>query len=436
MDTTPAPAATATSSNTGKLFFYFSTLTLLVYLPLPHGYFIDIATTYMLKNHLHASATQVSLFRLLTGLPIYFSFVFGFIRDQWNPFGLRDRGYFLLFGGVTAVIFVWMALSNLSYVGLFAGMFLAMATFRLVSGAYMGLMALVAQEQLMSGRLSALWQIVSSIPYIAGGVASGFVTEHMKPEQTFLLAAGLSLAIVAFGAWKPGFVFGHAYDQPLAVQKRDIWGDIKRLVRHRAIYPAVLLSFLFQFAPGQNTPLQFYLTNTLHASDAVYGDYYAIFAASFIPVFFLYGWLCKKVSLEKLLWWGTLITVPQMVPMAFIHSGEQALLLAVPTGMMGGVAAAAYYDLAMRSCPPGLQGTLMMMVDGMLQLSGRGGDMLGSAIYTSSPTHGFLYCVIATTAVYALMLPVILLVPRDLIRSRDGERNPEIDAEVAAEVLA
>ncbi len=434
MDTIPAPRSADSSSNTGQIFSYFSVLTLLVYLVLPHGYFLDIATTYMLKNQLHASAVQVSLFRLLTALPIYFSFVFGFARDQWNPLGLRDRGYFLIFGSVTAAAFIWMALSHVSYFGLFAGMFLAMATFRFVAAAYQGLLALVAQEKLMSGRLSALWQIVSSVPYITGGIASGYVTENLKPGQTFLIAAALSLAIVGYGFWKPRAVFNHAYDQPLARHRREIWADVKRLLKHRAIYPAVLLSFLFQFAPGQNTPLQFYLTNTLHASDAVYGDYYAIFAAAFIPVFFLYGWLCKKISLEKLLWWGTLITVPQMVPMAFIHSGEQALWLAVPTGMMGGVAAAAYYDLAMRACPPGLQGTLMMMVDGMLQLSARGGDLLGSKIYSISPSNGFLYCVIATTAVYALMLPVILMVPRDLIRTRDGEINPEIEAEVLAEV--
>ena len=52
---------------------------------------------------------------------------------------------------------------------------------------------------------------------------------------------------------------------------------------------------------------------------------------------------------------------------------------------MGGIAAAAYYDLAMRSCPPGLQGTLMMMVDGVNQLSYRGGDVLGSQDLRQQP---------------------------------------------------
>ena len=123
-----------------------------------------------------------------------------------------------------------------------------------------------------------------------------------------------------------------------------------------------------------------------------------------------------------------------MIPLAFIHSANLALWLAVPIGLLGGVATAAYYDLAMRSCPPGLQGTLMMAVDGVYVLSARGGDLWGTKIYDSSPEHGFLYCVIATTAVYVLILPLILLVPKELIATADGEPNPMIEAEILKEI--
>lgn len=196
----------------------------------------------------------------------------------------------------------------------------------------------------------------------------------------------------------------------------------------------MLITFLFQFAPGSNTPLQYYLTDVLHASDAIYGDYLAVYYASFIPVYFLYGYLCKRVSLKALLWCGTIITIPQMLPLALVHSATLAVLMAVPIGLMGGVASAAYYDLAMRSCPAGLQGTLMMMVDGVYQLSMRGGDVLGSWIYNSSPAHGFLYCATLTSAVYMLILPLLLLIPKDLIATADGEPNPQVEAGVLAEV--
>jgi hypothetical protein len=423
------------SSNTGQVFLYFTPLTLLVYLVLPHGYLLDIATAYMLKNQLHATAMQVALFRFLVTVPVYLSIVFGFARDMWNPFGLRDRGFFLVFAPLTAAIFFWMAWSTLSYTGLFIGTVLVMVSFRFVAAAYQGLMALVGQEKLMSGRLSALWNIVNSIPYIVGGFAAGWIAIHVRPGATFVLMAVLSLVIALFALWKPQSVFNHTYDQPLA-KATDFLGDIKRLLGHRPFYPAVLIMFLFQFAPGSNTPLQYYLSNHLHLSDEIYGDYSGIFVAAFIPVFFLYGYICKFVSLKKLLWWGTIITVPQMIPLAFIHSGTEALILAVPIGVMGGIAAAAYYDLSMRSCPPGLQGALMMMVDGVYLLSYRAGDVLGVELYNLSPTHGFLYCVLATTAVYALILPSLLLIPNYLIATTDGEPNPERDAEVLAEIAA
>ena len=411
--TTAAPAERHASAST-QVFLYFGPLTLFLYLALPHGYLLDFATSFMLKDRLHATADQVATFRLVTALPVYLSFVFGFMRDTWNPFGMRDRGYFLIFAPLTALIFLWLAFAKLTFTGITAGMFLAMASFRFVSAAYQGLMALVAQEKLMSGRLSALWQIISGLPYVLGAVASGWVAENLTPEKTFLLAAGLSLAMLVFAWWQPRAVFEKAYDRPEA-SGSTLWGDIKRLFAHRAVYPAVLINFMFSFAPGANTPLQYYLTNELHASRAIYGDYYAIFVIAFVPMFFIYGWLCKRVRLKQLLIWGTVITVPQMIPLAMIHSAAAALWLALPIGLMGGIAAGAYFDLAMRSCPPGLQGTLMMMVDGVLVLAQRGGDVLGSKIYDSDPKNGFLYCVIATT---------------------DGELSAEIDAGRAAEIAA
>lgn len=410
----------AAGVRTRQVYLYFGPLTLLVCLVSPHGALVDITTAYMLKNQLHATATQVSVFRLLTAIPLYLSGLFGLTRDLWSPFGLRDRGYFLVFAPVTAAVFIWLALSPLSYLGLFAGLLLVMMTFRLVSAAYQGLLALVGQEKLMSGRLSALWNIVSSVPAVLGAVASGYLAENLPPSATFVLVALLSLLIGVFGLWKPDAVYRSAYEKPES-RGGSLWTDVRRLVTHRAVYPAVLIMFLFQFSPGMNTPLQFYLTDTLHASDAAYGFFNALFAAAFVPVFVLYGWLCKRVSLQKLLWWGTVITIPQMMPLAFIHSANTALVLAIPIGFLGGVAAAAYYDLAMRACPPGLQGTLMMLVDGFLQLSYRGGDLLGAWIYAQSPTRGFLYCALVTTAVYVLILPCILLIPKSLIATADGE---------------
>ena len=418
--------------NTRSIYFYFGALTLLVYIVAPE-YLLDIPTSYMLKNRLHAGAPEVSLFRLLTGIPVYLAFLFGLLRDCWNPLGLRDRGYLLIFAPVTAAVFVWMAMSPLSYALLTAGMILAMASFRFILAAFQGLLALVGQEALMSGRLSTLQSMFYQLALILAAFASGAISERMTPAQTFYLIAAATLSIAAFGLFKPSSVFSHVYDRPEA-SGADFRGDVRRLIHHRAIYPAVLINFLWWFNPGLYTPVQFFLTNKLHASDSSYANFLGVFAISFIPTYLLYGWLCTRIAARRLLWWGTIVAVPQMVPLAFVHSADLVLILAVPMGLMGGIATAAYYDLAMRSCPPGLQGTLMMLVSAGIMLASRGSDLLGAKIYTSSPAHGFLYCVIATCAVYTLILPVIPWIPKQLIATADGERNPAIEAEVAEEI--
>jgi hypothetical protein len=249
------------------------------------------------------------------------------------------------------------------------------------------------------------------------------------------MLAGLALIVGLLGLWKPKAVYAQVYEKPEA-RRGSPMGDLKRLLGHKAIYPAILIYLLWNFAPGVGTPLQYYLTNELHAGDAAFANYNAIYTASFIPTFFLYGLLCKRVALRKLLVWGTIAAIPQMVPLAIVHSPESAMWLAAPIGLMGGVATASYLDLAIRSCPAGLQGTMMMAVDAVLVVGLRLSDRLGSAIYDADPARGFLYCVIATTFVYTLILPLIALVPKHIVATADGEPMRDLEAEALAPMAA
>ena len=425
-------AASSPPSRAGAVFLYFTPLTLLVFLVLPNGFLLDIATSFMLKNQVRATPEQIANFRLVTAIPVYLSFFFGLARDLWNPLGLRDRGLFMIFGTITAGVFFGMTSLPLSYWGLLGSMFVVMLSFGFVAAAARGLLALISQEQLMSGRLSALWNAVSSMPYVFGAFAAGYLAS-LTPAYTFALVAVLCAAIAVYGFWKPSAVFGHAYDLPSA-QGTSLLGDLKRLVKHRAAYPPVLLVCLSQFEPGLNTPLQFYLANDLHAPDWVYGDFQGILLAGYIPAAAVYGRLCTRIPLRRLLWWATVLWLPAAIPLLLIHSSASALGYAVPIGLANGFAFTAYWDLSMRSCPPGLQGALMMLVAGMYELAYRGGDVIGTHIYASSATHGFLYCVVAGTATSALMLGVLRLIPRELVATADGERNPKVEAEVLAEI--
>ena len=274
----------------------------------------------------------------------------------------------------------------------------------------------------------------TKVPMSAAALAAGYLTEHFAPRSFFLLMTALSFLLTWFAFWKPAAVFSDLYEAPQA-RGSNLAGDIKRLTRHRPIYPALLIIGLWFFVPGTGTPLQFYLTNGLHLSDSVYADFWAILSFSNIPGILLYGALCRKVSLNKMLWWGTVIATPGLIPLLFIHSASLALLAATMS-LSWGFAWAAYIDLATRSCPPGLRGTMMMLVAGATVLLTNAGNLAAAKIYSSSADHGFLYCVIAATVTTALILPAILLVPTELIATADGEPNRAIEAELVKELGA
>jgi hypothetical protein len=258
--------------------------------------------------------------------------------------------------------------------------------------------------------------------YLIGGYLSDLLEKTHADAAArilFLVGAAIMGLVALFGAWRPRSVFDSVRFEPQT--RGHFLQDLGRLTRHWPVYPALLIWLLWNFAPGSVTPLQYHLQNVLNARDAQWGEWNAIFSASFIPTFLLYGLLSRKYPLSTLLLWGTVAAIPQLTPLLFMSSVTGALIAAVPIGLMGGVATAAYLDLIIRSCPPGLEGTTLMMSVGLNWVASRLGDVLGTQLYDRY--GGFSACVIAITAVYALILPILLLVPKGLVATRDEEAS-------------
>ncbi len=402
---------------------YAGALLLILNFASPGGGLLSVPISFFLKNRFHLQAHELALFNLWTGAPFYAAFVFGFLRDRWSPWGRGDRGHLILFGAATAAIYAGLAFLNPTYAMLFAGVLIVTASLQTASGAANGLIADEGQEHLMAGQASTVVNLASNAPAVVGYLLGGLLSEALEGQRAvgaarilFLIGAGLMATTAVIG----GFGSRRVILAGAATPTTTVVGDIVRLLRAWPVYPPLIMLLLWDFAPASGAVLQYHLANTLHASDAEVGAFYAIFYASCLPTVLLYGWLCQRVALSRLIFWGTLIAIPQWVPLLFAHTPQAALLLAVPIGLMGGLASAAYVDLAIRSCPAGLQGTMMMLVTTTAYyVSARLGDLWGAELYDSK--GGLLTTVLATTAVYALILPILLVTPRRLVATADGQ---------------
>jgi MFS family permease len=406
------------------LFFFAGLLMLLVNVGDPAAGLINIPVSFFLKNRLHMAADQLAIFRLWTGAPLFFALAFGFLRDRWSPFGAGDRGHLILFGLTTALAYVVMALLPPSYAVLMAGIILATAAFQVVMGAGTGLISTVGQQQAMAGRMGALLSVAVVTPQLVSNLAGGLLSESLKgrgagdaAQTMFLIAAAIMAGVALVGALRPRALFDAAVvERPTT----HVLADIARLARHWPIYPVVMIQILWQFGPAAGVVLQYHLSDDLHGSDFQWGLWNAVFLGSFVPVFVAYGFLCQRFKLSRLLWVGFGLAVFQMAPLLFVTSANGAIWAAIPMGLIGGLGQAALTDLAIRSCPRGLQGTMMLLFGtSIYYIATRFGDILGANLYAHG--GGFTVAVWATIVIYALILPVLLLVPKRLIATRDGE---------------
>ena len=407
--------------------FYLGLLVLLVAFCDPNEGFVAIPLAFILKNQLHFEAYQLSAFRLVAAIPLYFSFVFGFARDTWNPLGMRDRGYVIIFSTFGVALYLIFAFVPLTYLNILVAIFLLTCAHLFIDSAKYGLSSTLARQRAMSGQVSVLWGIFTALPAVAALLIGGQVSDLLESvdvnqavQGLFTLAAILFLLLALYGTWKPASVFGNTREEcPSAAPSS---GKLRQFAGHWPIYPALLIWLLFKFAPGMSTPLQYYLQDTLGAQDHNWGEWNAIFYASRIPVYLLYALLCRRLALKSLIWIGTILTIPQFVPLLFVDSVSSALLAAGLIGVLGAIANAAYLDLIIRSCPNGLQGTTLMLASALYYVSNRFGDFLGIYLYAQG---GFAACVAAITVVYFLIVPVLLVVPKALMSYADGATTTE-----------
>jgi predicted MFS family arabinose efflux permease len=406
-----------------RLLAYASLLLLISAFAAPTGNLIGIPVIFFLKNKLHLSAPALARFNLAAGVPLYLGFVFGLIRDRWSPLGRGDRGHLLIFGLSAAALYLVMGAAPPSLGVFLVGLVVVTCATLIVGAAVAAIFSGMGREHRMAGQASAVLNAVGQLPIIAGSLLGGMFSELLEGRRAagaarLLFGAGAALMVVtaALGLFAPRALLPSREDRP----RRSFLADLARLARTGAVWPPLILLLLWNFAPGLGTALQYHLADQLHASDSQVGAFYAIFWASYLPTFALYGWACQKVRLSPLLLWGTLPAIPQMIPLLFVHSPAGALAAAVPMGLMGGFATAAYIDLTIRSAPEGLQGTMMMLVSSTAYFVAlRFGDLWGAAIYAAR--GGWEAVVWITTAVYALMLLVIFFAPRRLTSTRDGE---------------
>lgn len=410
-------AADSSPPSRRKILSYFALLNLSVGLGTPLTGLATIPIYYILKDQLRLAPFELAMFVAIASTPAYVGFLFGFIRDRWRPRVWNDRAYLLL-GGVMALgAYLWLSRAPTEYYALLRGVVIAGVAYTIIAAAAQGLMTVVAQAHLMTGRLSVVFGFGIFVPLVVSALLGGWLVAHVSARGTFILAGCATAVIVAQAFWRLDAAPGSTRRDRDAPESGLT--ALARLMAHRPIWPAALIWFLWNFSPGWGTPMFYHLTQTVKVSSQLFGTFTALQWGFFLPTTLLYGAVCRRIPLAQLLWWGTIVAILQGPIMFFADSAFSAIVVAIGFGLFGGFATAAYIDLIMRSCPAGLEGSGVMLSGAALAIATNSGNLFGSWIYDRG---GFALAVIVTTLATALIVPVLWWVPASITATREGER--------------
>jgi Na+/melibiose symporter-like transporter len=374
---------------------------------------------FILKDRLHAGPQAVAIFDAITLVPAYAAVLFGLLRDQWSPFGRRDRGYFALAAPIAIACYLWLAAVPLSYVQLLSGIVAAMIAYQMLDAASAALVTVVAQREAATGRLSALNETIETVVSILSVLAGGWMVSHLQPRTVFLLAAGLTLPIFVQSFWSPAAVFPKDPPVECDTESKSLRELLQRLTpQGRKLLPVAIILVLYNFSPGWGTPLFYYLTDTVRLSSEAFGVCRAVQYGGILIATLIYGALCRRMPLGQLLKVAIAINILPGFLYLLIRAAPGAIAVSAVVGLVSGFATVAVFDMLMRCCPPGLEGSGTALGHSAFGLAGALGDVLGATVYARG---GFVICLAMDAVATALILPMLRKLPEAVMSATDSE---------------
>ncbi len=239
---------------------YLGVLVFILAFGAPGGGLVGVPIFFFLKNKLHMGATQISLYGLVAAIPAYLALCRGFARDLWNPFGLRDRGYMMIFGGLCAVGFVVFAFLPVTLASRSPSPSSSAACGCSLRAGQTGLGATIARQHVMSGQMSTVMNVFGSVA--VHDPAGGRRLHQRLPRRSCRLmtrrvccsssAARSWAGLALFAVWRPEGGLRQRARRGTAPRSSPL-KDIARLVRHYPIWPALAIWVLWNFAPGSGS---------------------------------------------------------------------------------------------------------------------------------------------------------------------------------------
>jgi predicted MFS family arabinose efflux permease len=277
-----------------------------------------------------------------------------------------------------------------------------------------------AQAASGSGRLTAIREFVQQLCTVIRGPTAGY------------------LGSIAFG-WTAAACGGVLFlivpvtilvlkEQRKRIDSAELLANagqqLKNIGTASTMWAAAGLMALFYIAPGISTAVFYKQQNDLHMDTQAQG-FLALLSGVFgILAALGYGFACRKFNLRTLLIVCMLAATVANLSYIFYSSVALARVVESVNGFGYTLAELALMDLAVRSTPKGSEGMGFSLMMSVRNLALFGTDWLGSFMLDKfhMPFNDMVFANCATTLI---TVPLVLLLPKAIVRRKDDDLYEE-----------
>ncbi len=374
---------------------------------------------YLMKTQLHYQPTDMAKFFAVGALVFTFKPLVGILTDAVPLFRTRRRWYLIISAALAGLFWIGLGFAPRTPKGLLwsvTGINICLMAISTVVG---GLLVEAGQRFHSTGQLTSLRSLVANLSYFIVGPIAGFLA-----TRTLILTAGLGASLpLALAA----MAFFLLREKPVAQRNRNAGRNLiaqaRSLARSRSLWTAVGAYFLFYFAPGFQTPLYYYQTNTLNLSQQFIGNLGMITGIAGAGAALAYLFLCRRMTLRHVLFFCISMEILGGLSYRFYLGPTSAAVVAGFAGLTNTLAELALMDLAARATPRGSESVGYGLMISIHNFATGMGDVLGSHLLQRYGLnfHQLIYLNAGTTALVFLILPFL---PRLLMNARDGDSSP------------
>jgi hypothetical protein len=280
---------------------------------------------------------------------------------------------------------------------------------------------MVETAQAVSGsrRLTSVRNFVEQFCYIITGPTAGFLAS-IAFGWTAVACGGVMFLVVPGAVW-------FLHEQRKKIDTKELLDNAgKQLVKianAKTMWAATGFMALFYCAPGISTAVFYKQQNDLHLNTQ--GQGFLVFLSGVFGVLaaFLYGaYACRRFTLRTLLLWCIAFGTAANLGYLFYSSVGNARLIESFNGFGYTLAEVAMMDLAVRATPSGSEGLGFSLMMSVRNFTLFGSDWFGSKLLETYHLH-FSTLVIANSATSFLAVPLVLLLPALIVKTKDAQAS-------------